>query len=196
MTVKSQPAVDQGWVTLAFSECTNPFGEQVFQTLWNGSFSIVSGWVWYHDGLIDLGSLNCYSVVDPVSCIKHWYWSLERVPDVGDGWRRRGRMGTLRRGKFVKIGAAESDPSCVSGRRRLQKGFFGVGFNAEGRHWINVEFVEILRVIVYDWQWWCSLSFTSDWSFSSLSVDLNPDDANSTICEVWTVLMMAQSQNK
>lgn len=128
MTVKSQPAVDQGWVTLAFSECTNPSGEKGFQTLWNGSFCIVSGWVWYHDGLIDPGRLNCYSVVDPISCIKRWYWSLGRVPDVGGGWKRRGRMGTMRRGKFVKIGAAES------GRRWLLKGFFWGGLIKKGKY--------------------------------------------------------------
>lgn len=97
----------------------------------------------------------------------------------------------MRRGKFVKIGAAESGPRGESGRKRPWEGFWVVGFffnaerkiSAERQHGINVEFVEILRVIVSDRQRWPSLlviaarhslSFTSDWSFSSLSVDRNP----------------------
>lgn len=54
----------------------------------------------------------------------------------------------MRRGKFVKIGAADRV------ERFLGWFFFNAErkISAEGQHGINVEVVEILRVIVYDRQ--------------------------------------------
>lgn len=104
-------------------------------------------------GLLIRGRLNCYSVVDPVSCIKRRYRSLERAADVGDGWRRRGRTRMIKREKFVKITVAESGlNNSVCGRGKCN--FFNAEMKAtaEGQHALNVELGEILTVIV----WWTS----------------------------------------
>lgn len=65
-------------------------------------------------GLLIRGRLNCYLGVYPISRIKHWYrllhFLLERVPLTSDGWRRSARRARVKRGRFVKITIANSNP--------------------------------------------------------------------------------------
>lgn len=60
-------------------------------------------------GLLIRGRLNCYLGVYPVSHIKHWYRSLDRVPLATDGWRSA-RQARVKRGRLVKITIAHCDP--------------------------------------------------------------------------------------